>query len=144
MATNGTIYDSILTTPLSNLCKHINAQDDEFGFVIEISKDQYHAKKSIDPFFYLIKAPTRHVNKSGLVLKEGRAVKLSNSDRIPTDSYWQFVDGDLIEGEVYINCLGEICRSCDYSYRTQKSKSIGLCTKIKLIDIKGENIKHEE
>ncbi len=141
IATNGTVFDYSLVQPLSLMKEKINDCNEEYGFQIDISVDQYHKTKlKRHPFFHLINAKERTVFKDTPPLHEGRAVKLSLAGRMIENNSWIIEDDNICECEIYINCKGNICMSCDYAYRTQEKRHIGHCLSKKLLDFKHPDI----
>lgn len=126
MVTNGTIFDPAMLIPLS---KFYNLVDDKDYFWIYISKDEFH-NKPIDNRWNLLKYDYK---KLGNIISEGRGEKLNRFGKKPQEYEW-IVDNENLDGTVYINALGHICKDCDYSYKTQDKKNYGICISKELKD----------
>lgn len=136
MATNGMVMSYSILESLAKL--RILVDEDEM-FIIAISKDEFHANHDeIHPIWKLIRTEDKEV-KYKYLISEGRGKNLNPGGRIPSDGKWEWDDEDMTEGMIYINALGEICKDCDYSYKTQSNVNIGHCLDGKLIDRKDNN-----
>jgi organic radical activating enzyme len=129
LVTNGTMFDPDILKPISKIYQIC----DKESFNIYISHGEYHNSK-IDSRWDLINHYDRNDPNMYYVIAEGRGEKLNRFGRKVKECEWEFDEGNLTSGEVYINVFGEIVKSCDYSYVTQKKKKIGHCCDRKLID----------
>lgn len=99
---------------------------DDSNICVEISDDQFHEdvdRENIEKLKAFRFVQTRY-NKDfsydggrGLI-KEGRAVENFNCTRIEEPSYI-YIEDNLFDGIIYLNCKGDILTNCDLSYETQ-------------------------
>lgn len=138
MATNGTVFPYSVMESLS-MFKEMT--DDEDMFTLAVSKDEFH-DATIHPAWSLIKHQDKPSSWQWLIA-EGRGKDMNPKGRKPVDEKWEWRDGDIVEGEVYVNAKGQVCKNCDYSYRTQYYRNIGDCLKTKLIDMEGNDYERQ-
>ena len=137
MATNGTVFDYRMIEPLYKLHDMVwehNGEENLFNLMI--SEDEYHENEGrvIHPAWGLINHGTKRGPEYKHVMAEGRG-KVLNPQGMKVKEYdWIWDDeGDRMdEGMIYINALGMIVKDCDYSYTTQKKRTIGHCLSKKL------------
>lgn len=140
MATNGTVFDYSLIKPLAMFREKV---DEDEMFFLEISKDDFHDDKPIHPIWKLIKHGIRTVEEKS-VIAEGRGIDINPEGRTVRDGEWTWENGDIVEGNVYINALGMICKECDFSYESQKYRNIGHCLDRKLIEMEDNDYDDSE
>ena len=68
------------------------------------------------------------------VIAEGRGEKFGG--RKPTEECFVFDDDRITEGNLYLNCLGEIISGCDWSYKNQSKHKICNVSELTLTKIK--------
>jgi len=130
LATNGTVFANDAVKPLIIFKELV---DEEEMFTISISKDEFHENK-IHPIWSLINTSFRETKREH-VIAEGNGKDINPDGRTIKDDEWVWDEGDLMEGMVYINAKGMVCKSCDYSYDSQEKHNIGHCLSKRLIDM---------
>lgn len=132
LATNGTVFHNKVIESLA-MFRHMVDEDEMF--ILTVSKDNFHDEYLPQhPIWKLINHTVRTVDPHH-VIAEGRGRKINPEGRLVHNEPWRWEDGDIQEGNVYINALGMVCKECDFSYESQRLKNIGHCLDRKLIEM---------
>lgn len=98
---------------------------------IEISRSDYHidqneeAIKKLKCLRFVSERP--YLSYKNLI-DEGKAKSLNQLNGIKGQKkkiYPLTIEDNIIDGEIYLNCKGDICSSCDLSYRRQDKNKLG-------------------
>lgn len=65
------------------------------------------------------------------VISEGRGTAISNGRALDVEQF-ELEDGQVLEGDVYLNCDGNIIAGCDWSYESQRAPEHIVCSVSKL------------
>jgi hypothetical protein len=115
--------------------------------VLTISGDQYHPRRSNVayekyselPFYndsHMQDIPDYWLLDEGYAKKNQLGGKYVSRKRSLEDTYYTAEDDRLYIGDmIYINAKGDVLLGCDYSYVSQKARSIGNILRTKLEDI---------
>ncbi len=138
VVTNGKVASRSLMHVLIDLYAYIDlhAMDDNMSALV-ISKDQYHHEllgepKAADRLYRALSfyRPEDRKHDITMPINEGRAADEGIGERsVRLDDLVVEVDEDnnveRVEGTVYVNALGDVCPSCDLSFRSQEEDKIG-------------------
>ena len=115
--------------------------------VLTISGDQYHLRHSEVayeryselPFFndsHMRNIPDWWLINEGYARKNWLGGKDLQPKRLLEDTYYSAENDRLYVGDmIYINAMGDVLLGCDYSYASQKARSIGNVLRTRLEDI---------
>lgn len=107
---------------------YANCDDNEVSG-IKFSRDQFHKQElsfeknklidaKIDKFTKLFDDNFVYVDdRDSNLINEGNAKKHKIGDR--ENSVYLEIDDNVIDGEIYLNCKGNVIAGCDWSYRNQ-------------------------
>jgi hypothetical protein len=103
-----------------NEVSQVNWSNDEFH---ELNPTNLHLLKllSFASPKYDTKFNGQH-SPATFLIAEGRAKSIGG--RPPRDDGFDFEDGNVREGTIYLNCLGELISGCDWSYESQSQHKI--------------------
>lgn len=121
MATNGKkVSDTFLLALIKLYCF---CNDNEISQVV-ISNDEYHeSDNEWDKLRALKFADMKYSDNLGIsVIAEGRAEHWG--DRGNNTEHFEVEEEDIREGDIYLNCMGEIIAGCDWSYANQPEHKI--------------------
>lgn len=141
LATNGTVFDYSLVKPLAMFREKV---DEDEMFILTVSKDDFHDEDMKQhPIWKLINHTVRTVDPHH-VIAEGRGRDYNPEGRLVYNEPWRWEDRDIVDGNVYINAWGMVCKECDFSYESQRLKNIGHCLDRKLIDMEDNDYDNSE
>jgi len=107
--------------------------DDNECSAVHYSNDKYHDKmptENVDKLrtFRFVEAKYPKDGYSNLhLINEGNAVTNGIGRRDHGSASFEIDDGNVSDGEVYLNCLGNIIAGCDWSYETQDAPERIVC-----------------
>lgn len=141
LATNGTVFSNKVIESLA-MFRHMVDEDEMF--TLTVSKDYFHDEDLPQhPIWKLINHTVRTVKREN-VIAEGRGRDVNPKGRLVHNEPWTWEDGDIQEGNVYINALGMVCKECDFSYESQRLKNIGHCLEKRLIEMEDNDYDDSE
>lgn len=95
---------------------------------VKISRDNHHEdipKDNINLLKALSFVNEQDYNDNDdTLLNEGEAYQNGIGGRVPVESEIDIDNEDIIEGDIYLNCKGEIILGCDWSYQNQPEHKI--------------------
>jgi len=141
LATNGTVFSYSVIESLSMLKEMV---DEDEMFMLMISEDEFHNKDMKRHPVWSLLNPGKKETKRQYVIAEGFGKDINPNGRLVHNQMWTWDDGDIIEGMIYINALGMVCKECDYSYKSQQYRNIGHCLDRKLIDMEDNDYDNSE
>ena len=96
---------------------------------VDVSNDYYHAACGkyntdiLDGLSFFGRRNTEECAELNL-LNEGNALEFGIGSRENTDYGFDVCDGDIEDGDLYLNANGDIISGCDWSYESQESHKV--------------------